>query len=263
MNAKVDVEDGYTRIANELMDAMLIYPLSGRQRHVLLAIIRKTYGYNKLQDDISLSQIEKVTRLARSHCSTTINELVALNVVNKEKGVHGQLLRVNKTYRAWKDWDKRQEYWRKEKQNEIFEEPVKAKKQPKQKPEKQQEKFNWRNVEIPACISPQKWEGWNIAREEKGRVITEFETRATIEGLQEVYQAGFDANKALDASVNWSAFNADWAMNAQRKNGAKQTIEERLNANTGYMPIDALLNKTNSIDGSCTVIQEPSLAISH
>lgn len=39
------VEDGYTRIANELMDALARTPLPGRYMQILMFIIRWTYGY--------------------------------------------------------------------------------------------------------------------------------------------------------------------------------------------------------------------------
>ncbi|MFM0724816.1 replication protein [Paraburkholderia strydomiana] len=57
MSASPQVEDGHIKIANELYDAVLNYPFTARQLKVLLAIVRKTYGFNKKRDDVSASQI--------------------------------------------------------------------------------------------------------------------------------------------------------------------------------------------------------------
>ena len=45
--ASPQLEDGYTRIANELIEALMRTNLSAYQSRVLWAIWRKTYGFNK------------------------------------------------------------------------------------------------------------------------------------------------------------------------------------------------------------------------
>lgn len=42
-----DIDDGYTRIANELLEAVMAADLTARQLKVVLAVIRKTYGFGK------------------------------------------------------------------------------------------------------------------------------------------------------------------------------------------------------------------------
>lgn len=95
------VEDGHVRLANELFDAILSFKFSGRQLKVLMAIIRKTYGYNKKEDDISSSQIAALCSLNRGHVSTTINHLAKMRVINKAQGVFGCVLSINKQYMEW------------------------------------------------------------------------------------------------------------------------------------------------------------------
>ncbi|MBU6956073.1 replication protein, partial [Hahella sp. HN01] len=56
---KADIENGYTRMANDLVDALALVELSGRQYRVFMAIIRKTYGYNKKSDWMAAEQIQK------------------------------------------------------------------------------------------------------------------------------------------------------------------------------------------------------------
>lgn len=95
------IEDGYTKLANELLDAVISFNFSSRQYKVIMAIIRKTYGYNKTNDDISLTQIEKMCSMPKSHVSTTIKDLVDMNVLDKQKGVYGFNLSVKKDYSEW------------------------------------------------------------------------------------------------------------------------------------------------------------------
>ena len=95
------IEDGYVRIANELFDAILMSRLSGRQIKVLLAILRKTYGFNKKSDEIGLSQLSEMTSLARSHISVTIKELAALNIIFLSGGHNARVISINKKYLTW------------------------------------------------------------------------------------------------------------------------------------------------------------------
>ena len=77
------LEDGYTRIANDLLEAASSHPLTLRQLRVLLAVIRKTYGFNKKADVISGSQLAEITKLSRQKCSTALCDLVALNIIKR------------------------------------------------------------------------------------------------------------------------------------------------------------------------------------
>ena len=48
-----DLDDGYTRIANELLEAVMLAGLTQHQLLVFLAVMRKTYGFNKKLDWVS------------------------------------------------------------------------------------------------------------------------------------------------------------------------------------------------------------------
>jgi len=75
------IENGYTRIANELLEAIIKHPFSRREYAVLMCIIRCTYGFNKKEDAISGWQISEMTGIDRSHVSKTINELTKNNII--------------------------------------------------------------------------------------------------------------------------------------------------------------------------------------
>ena len=100
-NGNPQVEDGYTKIANELLDAILLFDFSERQCKIVFAIIRKTYGYNKKQDDISLSQLSAITKIPNNHVSSIISKLVEMNVIIKNKGKFANVLSINKAYDSW------------------------------------------------------------------------------------------------------------------------------------------------------------------
>lgn len=103
------LEDGYTRIANELLDAIIAFPFSARQMRVLMGLIRKLYGYNKKRDDISASQIGELCAMHRSHVSETLGHLAAMKVIFKEPGRFGNMIEINKNYRQWLELDSKGE----------------------------------------------------------------------------------------------------------------------------------------------------------
>jgi phage replication O-like protein O len=95
------LEDGYTRIANELYEAILGFGFSQRQLLVVLTIIRKTYGYGKKEDDMSAAQIGELCNIGRNHVTEVIGQLVQMNVLNRASGTFGLKLGINKSYKSW------------------------------------------------------------------------------------------------------------------------------------------------------------------
>lgn len=98
---KPQLEDGYTRIANELFEAILGYGFSQQEMAVVFAILRKTYGYGKKEDDMSASQIGEMIGKHRNHVTATIGKLAAIGVITKRQGSYGLILGVNKDYKNW------------------------------------------------------------------------------------------------------------------------------------------------------------------
>ena len=101
--ASPQTEDGFTRIANELLDAILSFGFTGRQLTIVMAVIRKTYGFNKKQDEIGLSQFRDITGMARQHASKAIIELREMNVLFVGEGRFANLISLNKRYKEWKE----------------------------------------------------------------------------------------------------------------------------------------------------------------
>ena len=59
--ASPQTEHGFTRLADELLDALIRYPFTKRQYKVVLAVIRKTYGFQKQVDDLTAPQLAAMT----------------------------------------------------------------------------------------------------------------------------------------------------------------------------------------------------------
>ncbi|HEI8866115.1 TPA: replication protein [Serratia odorifera] len=93
-----DTDDGYTRIANELLEAVMSADLTARQLKVALAIIRKTYGFGKKVDRITNTQIASMTGIHHTHVCTAKNEMIAMNIVIAS----GSQIGINKVVSDWK-----------------------------------------------------------------------------------------------------------------------------------------------------------------
>lgn len=100
-NTSPQVEDGHTRIANELLEGLCRAGLSARQWAVVMAVVRKTYGYGKKADDISLGQLSSMTGIAKPHVSRAVNDLIAAGVLRRTAGTFGNSLSLNKRYKQW------------------------------------------------------------------------------------------------------------------------------------------------------------------
>ena len=95
-------EDGYTAIANEIMEALVNYRIPGEQMQCLLFILRKTYGFNKKWDAIANSQLVRATGLKKQHVYRAIKGLIDKNIVTK-KGYNPAISYCfNKNYKTWK-----------------------------------------------------------------------------------------------------------------------------------------------------------------
>lgn len=92
-----DIDDGYTRLANELYDALIESDLSKNEQKVAHAICRCTYGFNKKVDRIADSQLAKRTKLSRQAVSFAKNTLIRMKVLVWE----GSKIGPNKNLSDW------------------------------------------------------------------------------------------------------------------------------------------------------------------
>ncbi|HIF6392933.1 TPA: replication protein [Klebsiella pneumoniae] len=92
-----DIDDGYTRIANELLEAVMAADLTARQLKVALAVIRKTYGFGKKLDRITNTQIAAMTGIHHTHVCKAKNEMIAMNIIVS----NGHEIGINKVISEW------------------------------------------------------------------------------------------------------------------------------------------------------------------
>ena len=81
--ANPQAEDGHVDIANEIMEALAKIRIPGEARQILDFILRKTYGWHKKEDSISLTQFEKGTGLERNQVCRGLRKLLQMNLIYK------------------------------------------------------------------------------------------------------------------------------------------------------------------------------------
>jgi len=99
--ARPKIENGYARIANELLMALSRPNLSAYETRALFFVLRKTYGWGKKNDRISISQIADGTGLLKPHACRAKRALIKKNILTEIDGKLG----LNKDYEAWKITD--------------------------------------------------------------------------------------------------------------------------------------------------------------
>ncbi|ELD6976718.1 replication protein [Salmonella enterica] len=93
-----DLDDGYARLSNMLLEAYSGADLTKRHFKVLLAILRKTYGWNKPMDRITDSQLSEITKLPVKRCNEAKLELVRMSIIKQQGGMFGP----NKNISEWR-----------------------------------------------------------------------------------------------------------------------------------------------------------------
>jgi len=91
-------ENGYVPIANELMEAMARLRLSGGEWSFIMALIRKTYGFNKKEDWITNSQIVILTGMRKERVSEAKRKLIEAKIVTEKRNK----ISLQKDYEKWR-----------------------------------------------------------------------------------------------------------------------------------------------------------------
>ncbi len=96
-------EHGYTIIANETIDALARTRIPGEEMQCLWVIFRKTYGWNKKDDKIALSQFAKITGLKRPTVARALKKLLTKKITRVDKNDNSQVNSYcfNKHYEQW------------------------------------------------------------------------------------------------------------------------------------------------------------------
>ena len=202
--ANPQAENGHTDISNEIMEALARYRIPGAEWQVLLVVLRKTYGWHKLEDAISLSQFAELTGLDRSNVVRALKGLVSKEILRGVKsdttGKVTNKYRFNKDYHKWVSGVKSdtgvvsktiikvvskathtKESFTKEKVKRVVKEEI--------------------PFVLPDWIDPEAWAGYEEMRKEKKKVPTARARALVVKELDRLRAAGNDPNACLNQST--------------------------------------------------------------
>jgi phage replication O-like protein O len=98
--ASPQLENGYTQIAHEILEAFAKINLSPYESRLAWFVIRKTYGWHKKTDWIALSQIVEGTGIDKRNVWRTIKSLERRNIIIRPDPRH---IGFQKDYTLWVD----------------------------------------------------------------------------------------------------------------------------------------------------------------
>lgn len=104
-------ENGYTAIANEIMEALAKIRLPGAEYSITLAVLRLTYGWQKCEAEISYSRLAQMTGMSRRSCIRAFKDLQARRILevvtrpslgsDKADTTTSNIVKFNKNYDQW------------------------------------------------------------------------------------------------------------------------------------------------------------------
>jgi phage replication O-like protein O len=99
--ANPQTENGFTKVANEILEALIRTSLSSQELKITLLVIRKTYGFSKKVDFISLTQMAKALGCSKIRCAQVVKNLESMKILTVNENING----VGKSYRFNKDYE--------------------------------------------------------------------------------------------------------------------------------------------------------------
>ncbi len=99
--ANPQVENGFSKIANEFFDALIRNRIPGEQRQCFDLIIRQTWGWNKISDNISLSVFQQKTLISRKSINDALKALKEKNMIEINKEGYTNNYKINKNFDSW------------------------------------------------------------------------------------------------------------------------------------------------------------------
>jgi len=96
-------ENGYTMVPHEVIEALMEIKLSPSEYRIILAVIRKTFGFHKDWDRISYSQFAVLTGLNRNQSYRSVKKLITRSILERRsnKGINKLEYRLNQDYDMW------------------------------------------------------------------------------------------------------------------------------------------------------------------
>lgn len=96
--------DQFTRISNELMEAIPMFKFNGTQLRILLVVLRYTYGFQRKSHELSLSFISNSTGVHKQQIKRELDRLIQTKVlIEKSEPTfnRSRVIEFNKNYDEW------------------------------------------------------------------------------------------------------------------------------------------------------------------
>jgi phage replication O-like protein O len=94
--ANVQKENGFTSIANDLVEALSRLSITNYDFRVLMVILRMTYGWRKKECFLSISEISNMTGIKTSNVSRSLKSLANKNII-----IRNQSTMIQKDFEKW------------------------------------------------------------------------------------------------------------------------------------------------------------------
>ncbi|MDU5081988.1 replication protein [uncultured Tissierella sp.] len=104
MTNDVQLQNGYTRIANEILEALARTDLNGTQRRIIDVVIRQTDGYQRKEHEMSLNFISIATNIHKMQIQRELTSLIdrkIITVVSEASFNKSRMMALNKNYNSW------------------------------------------------------------------------------------------------------------------------------------------------------------------
>lgn len=103
------MEDGYTPIANEILEQLAMVKLNDTQHRIILVVWRMTYGWQRAECKLSNSYLTEALQVDQRIIRREFQRLVDRKIIKVIKNAIGSSARIvefNKHYDEWQGWTK-------------------------------------------------------------------------------------------------------------------------------------------------------------
>lgn len=103
--ASPQTKNGYTKVANEILEHISKTDLNGTQLRIVLVVWRYTYGFSRKGHELSLAFLSEAIDTRKSHVDRELTALIDRKIISVV-GVgsrRGRVLSFNKNYEEWQD----------------------------------------------------------------------------------------------------------------------------------------------------------------
>lgn len=100
------LENGYTRIANEWLEAFIVSPYPASVKEFVLVVVRETWGYNRKEAEIPISKFQQFFGVTRARIYQIRDDCLRHNIIEIDEGgqFESATYRVQKHYLDWIEW---------------------------------------------------------------------------------------------------------------------------------------------------------------